>query len=106
MKFSRISSVILIACSCIYLTACHKDSLGITPSEPLQLTITDQPQSRTKPLVIVDGVEIEDITKNRLNPDDIKSITVLKANSTPNLVATYGPKASNGVILVNTKARK
>ncbi|MBB3697809.1 SusC/RagA family TonB-linked outer membrane protein [Flammeovirga yaeyamensis] len=48
------------------------------------------------PLVIVDGVETE---FNRLDPNDIASISVLKDAS----AAIYGARAGNGVILVTTK---
>ena len=49
------------------------------------------------PLVIIDGFE-GDI--NRINPNDVESITVLKDASTS---AVYGARASYGVILVTTK---
>ena len=49
------------------------------------------------PLVIIDGFE-GDI--NRINPNDVASITVLKDAST---AAVYGARASYGVILVTTK---
>lgn len=49
------------------------------------------------PLVVVDGVANRSM--NRLNPNDIESITVLKDAS----AAIYGAQAANGVILVTTK---
>ena len=49
------------------------------------------------PLIVVDGVANRDM--NRLNPNDIESITVLKDAS----AAIYGSQAANGVILVTTK---
>ncbi len=54
----------------------------------------------TRPLVIVDG--IPDRNFNRLNPDDIASITVLKDAS----AAIYGVRSANGVILITTKRGK
>ncbi|WP_299551514.1 TonB-dependent receptor [Seonamhaeicola sp.] len=48
------------------------------------------------PLVIVDGVES---TLDRLDPNDIENISVLKDAS----AAIYGARAGNGVILVTTK---
>ncbi|AWW31602.1 SusC/RagA family TonB-linked outer membrane protein [Echinicola strongylocentroti] len=48
------------------------------------------------PLVIVDGVESH---LDRLDPNDIESISVLKDAS----AAIYGARAGNGVILVTTK---
>lgn len=49
------------------------------------------------PLIVVDGIQGRDI--NRLNPNDIENITVLKDAS----AAIYGAQAANGVILVTTK---
>ena len=50
------------------------------------------------PLIIVDGVPVDDMSY--LNPDDIESISVLKdAAST----AIYGARAAFGVILITTK---
>ena len=49
------------------------------------------------PLILVDGQEWQDISS--LNPNDIKSIDVLKDSST----AIYGIRGANGVILITTK---
>lgn len=54
----------------------------------------------TSPLVVVDGIPDRDL--NRINPDDIESVTVLKDAS----AAIYGVRAANGVILVTTKRGK
>jgi TonB-dependent SusC/RagA subfamily outer membrane receptor len=51
----------------------------------------------TDPLILVDGQEWQDISA--LNPNDIKSIDVLKGSAT----AIYGVRGSNGVILITTK---
>ena len=51
----------------------------------------------TDPLILVDGQEWQDISS--LNPNDIKSIDVLKGSAT----AIYGLRGSNGVILITTK---
>ncbi|MFD1771607.1 SusC/RagA family TonB-linked outer membrane protein [Sphingobacterium suaedae] len=53
--------------------------------------------SSASPLVIIDGFE-GDI--NRINPNDIESVTVLKDASA---AAVYGARASYGVIIVTTK---
>lgn len=52
------------------------------------------------PLIVVDGVPNRDM--NRLNPNDIENVTVLKDAS----AAIYGSQAANGVILVTTKRGK
>ncbi|MEQ9287083.1 MAG: TonB-dependent receptor [Cyclobacteriaceae bacterium] len=49
------------------------------------------------PLILVDGVPMD---LNRINPEDIKSISVLKDGAA---AAIYGARAAFGVILVETK---
>ncbi len=53
--------------------------------------------SNTAPLIIVDGVEGD---LSRVNPRDIKSISILKDASS---AAIYGNRAASGVIVVETK---
>ena len=50
------------------------------------------------PLILVDGVEM---ALNRLNPNDIESVSILKDASA---ASVYGAKASAGVVLVTTKS--
>src|SRR5690606_5885833 len=50
------------------------------------------------PLIVVDGIADRD-GLNRLDPEDIESVTVLKDAS----AAIYGARAAGGVILVTTK---
>jgi len=57
--------------------------------------------SGTEPLYIVDGVPVSsgpNGTINSVNPNDVKSITVLKGAS----AAIYGSRATNGVIIIDT----
>lgn len=51
------------------------------------------------PLVVIDGVPGRQGGLARLNPSDIRNVTVLKDAS----AAIYGSRAANGVILVETK---
>ena len=51
-----------------------------------------------KPLIIVDGVEVE--TMDNVKPDDIESISVLKDASAKSI---YGDKGKDGVVLITTK---
>ncbi len=53
--------------------------------------------NNNSPLIVIDGVPRDDL--QRLNPEDIESITVLKDGS----AAIYGARAANGVLLVTTK---
>lgn len=55
--------------------------------------------NNNEPLVIIDGVPDRSGGLDRLNPDDIENITVLKDAT----AAIYGAQAGNGVILVTTK---
>ena len=51
----------------------------------------------TSPLVIVDGVESN---FNRINPEDVEQLSILKDASA---TAVYGVRGANGVILITTK---
>ncbi|WP_172594383.1 SusC/RagA family TonB-linked outer membrane protein [Mariniphaga sediminis] len=54
----------------------------------------------TSPLYVIDGFPVEDPDPKTLNPEEIKSMTILKdASST----AIYGSRGANGVILIETK---
>ncbi len=53
------------------------------------------------PLVVVDGMPDVDI--NRINMNDVESISVLKDAAS---AAVYGSRAANGVILITTKSGK
>src|SRR5690606_9791804 len=55
----------------------------------------------SSPLIVVDGMPDVDI--NRLNMNDIESISVLKDATS---AAVYGSRAANGVILITTKSGK
>ena len=64
----------------------------------------------SKPLLIVDGKNMGKLVDGpegnqmaKLNPDDIRSINVLKGESA---TAIYGDEGKDGVIMVNTKAYK
>jgi TonB-linked SusC/RagA family outer membrane protein len=56
----------------------------------------------TSPLVVIDGIPDRDGGLNRLSPQDIETISVLKDASS----AIYGSRAANGVILITTKRGK
>lgn len=57
--------------------------------------------NNANPLVVVDGMPDVDI--NRLNMNDIESISVLKDATSSSI---YGSRAANGVILITTKSGK
>lgn len=54
--------------------------------------------NNANPLIVVDGMP--DVNINRLNMNDIESISVLKDATSS---AVYGSRAANGVILITTK---
>ncbi len=57
--------------------------------------------NNASPLIVVDGMPDVDI--NRLNMNDIESVSVLKDATSS---AVYGSRAANGVILITTKSGK
>lgn len=56
----------------------------------------------SSPLIVIDGVPSRAGGMDRLNPNDIESVSVLKDAS----AAIYGSRAGNGVILITTKKGK
>ncbi len=60
---------------------------------------TGSVNSQTEPLYVVDGVPVSADRVRLLNPNDIKSIAVLKDTA---VTALYGNRAANGVINIET----
>ncbi|MDR1172440.1 MAG: TonB-dependent receptor [Bacteroidales bacterium] len=59
--------------------------------------------SNTRPLILIDGIELTSTDLARLPPDDIASFSIMKdATAT----ALYGARGANGVILVTTRQGK
>src|SRR5207244_12751699 len=52
------------------------------------------------PLYVVDGTPVQESYLNFLNPDDIAQMQVLKDGSATSI---YGSRASNGVVIIETK---
>lgn len=57
----------------------------------------------SSPLFVIDGVVADDGAFNRLNPNDVENISVLKDAGAS---AIYGSRSAAGVILVTTKSGK
>ncbi len=70
-----------------------RQNSGLPGSEDTQIRIRGYAGS---PLVLVDGIQT---SFDRIDPNDIETITVLKDAA----AAVYGARAGNGVILVTTK---
>ena len=66
--------------------------------DPIVLIRGSSTTGNNSPLVVVDGVQGVSGWQ-RINPNDIESISVLKDAS----AAIYGSRAANGVILITTK---
>lgn len=63
--------------------------------------ITTMSAEGANPLIILDGVPVDDI--NSINPNDVDNISVLKDAASASI---YGSRAAAGVILVTTKRAK
>lgn len=68
-------------------------------SEPGSFSSSFDIRGYGDPLIIVDGMVMENRDFSRMNPTTIESISILKDAS----AAVFGVKAANGVVLVETK---
>src|SRR5690606_15014930 len=75
-------------------------SAGSAPSEAIMSRGRNSIRASNDPLIVVDGVPYGGQLRD-INPNDVKSIEVLKDASA---AAIYGSRGANGVILVTTKA--
>jgi len=74
----------------------------ITDTTKSHIILGDGNNSKLAPLIIIDGVVLaQGSSFDKINPDDIEQMTVLKDKTA---VAIYGDKAVNGVVLITTKA--
>lgn len=64
---------------------------------------TRSADANVAPLVLIDGKEVDSAVLQALDPNKIKSISVLKDKSA---IEVYGEKGKNGVILVDLKAKE
>jgi len=81
-------------------------SKGNTSSASISKTVVKKNIKAEKldnALIFVDGVEMSNFSMKSLNPEQIKSISVLKDAAA---IAQYGEKGKNGVILIKTKSGK
>nr|WP_299174573.1 M56 family metallopeptidase [uncultured Allomuricauda sp.] len=81
-------------------TEVHNDSDAIPGSNGLLFRSSD---SNEKPIYYVDGKKAKEKDVEKLSPDDIETITVLKGNGA---IKKYGKKAKNGVVEIITKEEK
>ncbi|WP_295119768.1 TonB-dependent receptor [uncultured Chitinophaga sp.] len=63
--------------------------------------ITTMSDQAAAPLIILDGVPIDDI--NSVNPNDVESMSILKDAASASI---YGSRAASGVVVITTKRAK
>jgi hypothetical protein len=82
------------------------ESLGYKGVRPVG-TVTIVGQSNG-PLFLINGKEVPEDTLQKINPDSIGSINVLKdpANLNSPVYAKYGDRAKNGVVIIHMKGEK
>lgn len=94
----------------------QQTAAGPTGGTKIQIRGINSVEGNTRPLIIVDGIPINDTDSNwagrerdqtqpgsalnDINPDDIESMSILKG---ANAAALYGSRATNGVIVITTK---
>ncbi|HKI90597.1 MAG TPA: TonB-dependent receptor plug domain-containing protein, partial [Draconibacterium sp.] len=80
----------------------NTNTAGASPSEVIMIRGRNSIEAGNDPLIVVDGVPYSGQLSD-MNPNDVKSIEVLKDASA---AAIYGSRGANGVILVTTKIGK
>lgn len=87
------------------LSGVHITTNGGDPSESVNVQIRglSSLSGGVKPLIVLDGVPIENLNLRDINSGDIESIQVLKDAASASI---YGARASGGVILIQTKKGK
>lgn len=94
----------------------QQTAAGPTGGTKIQIRGINSVEGNTRPLIIVDGIPINDTDSNwagrersetqqgsalnDINPDDIETMSILKG---ANAAALYGSRATNGVIVITTK---
>ena len=76
-------------------------SSGLPGSKPTVLIRGITSYAGNDPLVVIDGVSASIDDLNSLNPNDVKSVNVLKDAA---LASIYGVKGGSGVIVITTKS--
>ena len=78
----------------------NSGEIGGAPTIKIRGNIGSPNGSGGNPLILVDNVEVTDISL--VNPDDIESISVLKDAASASI---YGARGAFGVLLITTKAK-
>lgn len=72
----------------------------VLPDGNIRIRGTSSLNASNDPLIVLDGVPLNNNGLSSINPDDIETFTVLKDASA---AAIYGSRAAGGVIIVTTK---
>ncbi len=78
----------------------QKENQNTQPSTGFQIEST---QNESKPLIVVNGVIAEDQNMDKINPETIQSVTVIKDETS---TKKYGKKGKNGVLEITLKKSK
>lgn len=81
-----------------YGTVKRKDITGAVAS--ISIRGNNSIQAGSEPLYVIDGIPVDSKMAN-INPNDIESLDILKGAAATSL---YGSRASNGVVVITTKA--
>ena len=83
-------------------SAPQKSEVPVTIVQMFQNGKDGQGKEEALPMVLIDKTEVSTEAMNKLDPQCIESITVLKDADATNI---YGEKGKNGVILITTKKK-
>lgn len=70
------------------------------PTRNSQIEFKSVPTGKAKPLIVIDGKITVDLDLNKINPNTIESINVLKGEKA---IEKYAEKGTNGVVEITTK---
>jgi TonB-dependent SusC/RagA subfamily outer membrane receptor len=73
---------------------------NISPKDQGNIVLKPSSGDKIKPLIVIDGVITSDLDMNKINPNNIASMNVLKGEKA---TTKYAEKGANGVIEITTK---
>jgi len=73
---------------------------NISPNDQANIVLKPSSGQKEKPLIVIDGVITSDLDLNKINPNNIASMNVLKGESAK---IKYAEKGANGVVEITTK---
>jgi len=74
--------------------------IASSPNQNVVIRGTESISAKNEPLYIIDGIPVKAKQFAKINPNDIQDVKVLKDETATSI---YGSKASNGVVIVDTK---